>query len=502
MKTLPNFKHINRYKSVVLLSLFVGLLFSFCSKNPDIGTRLNEDEPGIYEYLLSNPDQYSEFAKLIELTNSVDLVRGLKNLTYLLPNNTAMRQYYKEKKVNSLADFTDDFRQSLLRNHIIPSIQKTQDIYLGALQDTNALGDYLKTEFDGTDILLNQTSKILTRNIEVAGNFIQAIDNVLDPVTKDIYTVISENASYSIFAEALQLTGLSDTLLKITVPYLVKNVRTRFTLLAVPDTTYNRFGIQDVNDLIDWCGESSADLTSKEHPLYKYLGYHCLAGTFYLNYFMDESKYYTISQVNSISMSVTDDYKINSDQATNKYTGFHIPESNISAKNGVIHAINNLLPLPEFQEFIFETTDYFEIKQGLFYRKDQKEWIDGQNSFSKIKFNSDKLQYFGISAPLDGYLNGDYLFLPNFRWIEITTPEIPAGHYKISSKLGFTFTETFTKTNIYIDGKYIIELTSNQQITDFGEVNWSASGEHLIKIECPDLGTMAWDYLLFTPIPE
>jgi uncharacterized surface protein with fasciclin (FAS1) repeats len=433
----------------------------------------------------------------------VDLLKGNKNLTFLIPDNTAMREYYKEKKVTSLADIPDDFRQKLLRNHIIPSVQKTSDIYLGALQDTNALGDYLETEFSGSDILLNRSSKIITRNIEIANNWIQVIDKVLEPVTKDIYTVISEDPGYSIFSEGLRLTGLKDTLKMITYPYKAKNVRTRFTLLAVPDTTYYRFGIRNVNDLIDWCGESSSDdLASREHPFYKYIEYHCLAGTWYLNYFMNESRYYAISQVNSIAMNVTDDYKINPDNVTNKYTGFFIPLSNISAKNGVIHAVNNLLPLPELQEFIFETTDYFEIKQGLYYRKDKKEWFDGENSFSKIKFMSDKLQYVGISTPSENYLNGDYLLLPKFKWIELTTPEIPAGHYKIGSKMWFTFAGAFPKVNVYIDGEYIKELTENQQIADIGDVNWGAPGEHRIKIECPDLGTMSWDYLVFTPIKE
>lgn len=503
MKTPIIFKFFNHYKPVVLGSLFIGLLFSFCSKQPDIGTRLNEDDPSVYDYLKSNSDQYSEFAKLIEITKTVDLLKGLKNLTILLPNNAAMLEYYKEKKVNSLEDLPDAFRQSLLRNHILPTMQKTTDIYLGALQDTNALGDYLESGFSGSDIVLNETAKITTRNLSVAGNMIQVIDQVLEPLAKDIYTVISEDPSYSIFTEGLQLTGLKDTLQKITVPYVAKNVRTRFTVLAVADTTYNRFGIQDVNDLIAWCGESSTEnLDSKEHPFYKYIEYHCLAGTFYLNFFMDESNYNAISQVNSIFMSVTNDYKINPDSVTNKYTGFHISESNIPAKNGVIHAVNNLLPIPELQEFIFETTDYFEIKQGAFYRKDQMQWIDGQNSFSKIKFLSDRLEYFGVSAPSDGYLNGDYLNLPNFKWIEITTPIIPAGRYKVSSGIRFKFVETFPSVLVYIDDKYTTDITTNQEIIDFGEVNWNESGEHRIRISCPDGGTMSWDYLVFTPIQE
>jgi uncharacterized surface protein with fasciclin (FAS1) repeats len=503
MKTPTIFKFLNGYRPLVLGSLLIGLLFSFCSEDKDIGTRLNEDDPSVYDYLKTNSDQYSEFAKLIELTKTVDLLRGLKDLTILLPTNTAMLEYYKEKKITSLEDFPDAVRQSLLRNHILPTMQKTTDIYLGALQDTNALGDYLESGFIDGEIVLNGTAKITTRNLLVAGNLIQVIDKILEPVTKDIYTVISEDPSYSIFSEALQLTGLNDTLQKITVPYFAKNVRTRFTLLAVADTTYNRFGIQDVNDLIDWCGESTTgDYDSKMHPFYRYIEYHCLAGTYYLNYFNNESKYSAISQVNSISMAVTDDYKINLDPTTNKYTGFFIPFSNITAKNGVIHSVNNLLPLPKLQEFIFETTDYFEIKQGQFYRNGQKDWYDGVNSLSKIKFLSPKLQYNGTSSPSENYLNSDYLLLPNFKWIEIETPEIPAGSYKISSKMRFTYLETFPKVNVFIDDVFRVELTDNLQVMDFGSVKWTTSDTHRIKIECPDLGNMTWDYIVFTPIQD
>jgi uncharacterized surface protein with fasciclin (FAS1) repeats len=503
MKTRPFLKPIHCNKLVILFLIVIGLLLSYCSKEPAVGTRLNEDDPGVYEYLLSNPDQYSEFAHLIEKTNSVNLLKGLKKITYLVPNNAAMRAYYKEKKVSSLSDFTDDFRQIMLRNHIVPSFQKTKDIYLGALQDTNALGDYLKTDFNGSDIILNSNAKIITQDILVAENIIQVIDHVIDPETKDIFSLLSENPAFSIFSEGLELTGIKDTLQSITYPYRSKNIRTRYTLLAVADTTYNRFGIYSTNDLINWCGKGTTDnYESKENPFYRYIQYHCLAGTFYLNNFMDKTQYYSISQVNSIAMEVTNDYKINPDVATNKYTGFFIPSSNIPAKNGVIHVINNLLPIPEFQEFIFETTDYPEFRNASFYHKSQSLWVDGQNSFSKIKFLSTRFEYFGTSQPSEAYLNGDYLLLTSFKWVELTTPEIPAGHYRISSRMGFTFTGAFPSIKVYIDDEYMTELTENQQIQNLGEVTWPTSGEHRIKIESSELGNMTWDYIVFTPLKE
>jgi hypothetical protein len=217
---------------------------------------------------------------------------------------------------------------------------------------------------------------------------------------------------------------------------------------------------------------------------------------------MDKTQYYSISQVNSIAMEVTNDYKLNPDVATNKYTGFFIPLSNIPAKNGVIHAINNLLPIPEFQEFIFETTDYPEFRNASFYHKSQSLWVDGQNSFSKIKFLSTRFEYFGTSQPSETYLNGDYLLLTSFKWVELTTPEIPAGHYRISSRMGFTFTGAFPSIKVYIDDEYLTELTENQQIQNLGEVTWHTSGEHRIKIESSELGNMTWDYIVFTPLKE
>ena len=59
----------------------------------------------------------------------------------------------------------------------------------------------------------------------------------------DIFTAVSSDPSYSIFAEGLSLTGLKDTLQIITFPYGNKVARTRFTLLAVADTIYQRYGI-------------------------------------------------------------------------------------------------------------------------------------------------------------------------------------------------------------------------------------------------------------------
>ena len=57
--------HIS-YKSIVFFSLTIGLLFSQCARDPLIWKELPKEQVAT-EYIASNPDQFSEFAKLIRV---------------------------------------------------------------------------------------------------------------------------------------------------------------------------------------------------------------------------------------------------------------------------------------------------------------------------------------------------------------------------------------------------------------------------------------------------
>jgi len=495
-------------KSLVLLS-FTCLFFTFCAKEVQYW-ELTSDRQGAAEYVAYHPDQYGEFAKLIELTGFTGILNLRGPYTVMVPTNEAMLEYYKEKNVTSLMDFTDAFRQSLIRNHIFGSLQETRDMFVGAVRDTNALGDYLESEFKEADIYLNKTAKIIKHDLPVANGYIHVIDKVLDPVTKDIYTIISADPAYRIFSEGLRLTGIKDTLQLIFIPYGRKTTRNRFTVFAVPDTIYQRYGIRNVNDLITWCGASPDSLTSKMNSFYSYIEYHCLNGTFYLNYFWTRNLT-VLSAENNISMTIDNqDYKINLDTITKKYTGFIIPACNIPAKNGVIHTVNDLLPVfyPKPKAFYFETTDYPDLKQGDYYHKYYMKWYDGQNSFEKIKFQGDYLQYYHISDPIGHggiLMDCDCLSMAGDWWIEITTPKITKGCYRISSNI-WNGDPNYPCFAVYIDGRKISEINATLSIGGsymyLGEINWANSGEHKIKLVSTVAGRLFWDSVIFTPITD
>jgi len=70
-----------------------------------------------------------------------------------------MFDYYSFKGVGGLGDFSESFLEELCRNHFIDNFIGTGDIGLGALAYINGNGDYLSSEFDGSDILISKTQK-------------------------------------------------------------------------------------------------------------------------------------------------------------------------------------------------------------------------------------------------------------------------------------------------------------------------------------------------------
>ena len=112
---------------------------------------------------------------------------------------------------------------------------------------------------------------------------IHAIDKVLNPIEDDVYTILQNTEGYSIFTDGLEMTGLMDTLKIIRFLYGSGYARTRFTILAVPDTLYQQNGINSVEDLINTYTDEPDSITQLQNDFYRYMEYHCLGGTYYLS---------------------------------------------------------------------------------------------------------------------------------------------------------------------------------------------------------------------------
>lgn len=478
--------------------LFMTLFLVGCYEEPVLWNVKSEDQV-IAEYVASN-EQTTEFAKILDATGLSSLLSVRGPFTLFLPTDQAMQEYYTLKGVSSYLDFTDpEFLENLVRNHLIPMKIETGDFGLGAIREVNALGDYLITELDTTGIYLNKHSKIIDMDIPAANGVIHLVEDVIDPVTVSVFDVVANNPSYSLFAEGLRRTKLRDTLQLVTFPYGTKTARTRFTLLAVADTTYNRYGITTIDELISYFTDAPDSVEYLENGFYRYMEYHCLNETYFLNTF-ETQVYPILSYDNSVSVRIEDDYKLNYNNATKQYTGFFIEESNYPAKNGTVHTLNDILPVfePEPVSFVLETTDYFDLKQGDYYDKYYMRWFDGQNTFQYIKWEGDYMLYYFKDHDTGKLLNDDCLSMSGWWWVEITTRKIMKGKYKLTSNLW----SGQISYAVYVDGvnTAVIKFADPAETTSCGEFDWTTTERHTIKVVALSPGMLFWDTLIFTVI--
>ena len=363
------------------------------------------------------------------------------------------------------------------------------------------MGDFIVTEFLGSDIILNKRSKIIKRDIQASNGVIHHIDKVLDPITKSVYEVLEGNPSYSIFTEGIKRTNLKDTLQVINFMYGSKPARTRFTILAIADTTFNRFGINSINDLIAKYTNAPDSITYMDNGFYRYMEYHCLANTYYLSDLnLATSLYPILSYDNNVSITVDTDYKINMDPLSKVYTAFVIDQCNNPGKNGTIHTVAGLLPViqPTPTALVWETTDHFDLKQGDYYDKYYARWFDGQNTFANIKWEGDYLLYYFKDHDTGKVLNDDCLSMNGWWWCQVTTPKIMKGKYRITSNLW----SGQINYAVYVDGvnTALIKSSDPAESTTWAEVDWTTTAPHTFKVVATSPGLLFWDTMIFTPI--
>ena len=496
----------SKLSSIVFkLGLFsaIALSLTFCTDKPVLWN-VDSTNQVASEYI-NNHAEFSEFAKLIKM-NGLEPLLGIRGpYTVMLPNNDAMFAFYKENGKNSLEEFDLSFLKALIGNHLITNEISAGDVGLGAIRDTNAIGDYLVTEFQGADIVLNKKSKIIDRDIRLANGFAHVVDRVIEPVTKDVYTIVAEDPSFKIFAEGLRITGIKDTLQEIHIAYGKRTARTRFTLLAVPDSIYQRNGIHNVNDLIQWTGANPDSVSYLNNEFYRYIEYHCLNGTHYLNTF-ESTLYPILSSDNNVSLTIDTDYKINYVPKTKEYTSFNIPSSNVPAKNGSIHAINGLLPVidPEPTTIIFETTDFFDFKQGDYYQKYYARFSDGKNAFANIHWVGDYMQYHFKVKGGSGLKNEDCLQMIGWFSLSVTFPKVMKGKWEVS--IYQPTWEDVTSCKVYLDDVMTNTLYLGPRtggpggLQKIAEVDWKTTTQHTVRLENFSYGMVFWDYIQFKPM--
>lgn len=488
------------YKIIVgksLVLFFFLMFFAACEPEPRV-LPPKSDQLVISDFVASDKEKYSEFAKLLESSGLDGFLAIRGPYTLFLPTNEAMEAFYRAKNIGAITDLSTDDQKKLVYNHLILGELNANDIGLGAIRELNALGDKLATEFVGSNTVINKVATITKRNIRAANGFVHEIDHVLEPITINVFDLIKSDPAYSLFTQGLELTGIKDTLLVEEYPWGTRMARTYFTILAVPDTIFNRYGIMNINDMINYFTDEPGKITELDNGFYQYIEYHCLNGA---HYFTDLSTklYPILSFNNNVLVSIEDDYKLNKNTLEDTYTGFLVEHSNVPARNGVLHAVNDLLPVstPEPTRIIFDTCEQLELINGDFYMKHYKKFYDGQNDFKNIKFEGDYLQYYYKDHNAPVQLNFDGLQMIGLWWVEVTTPKVMKGKYAIS---GYVWGGRVC--DVYVDGVRVYTLLSDGSYdrATWAEIELTETREIKVRMVAKSYSTIFWDTIELNPI--
>jgi len=97
MKNNKLFVSIYRYKTVILSLLISWFIYSSCTEEPQLWKVDSQDQVA-KDYIKSTPE-FSEFAKLVEMTGMEALLGIRGPYTIMLPNHDSLFAYNKAKGI-------------------------------------------------------------------------------------------------------------------------------------------------------------------------------------------------------------------------------------------------------------------------------------------------------------------------------------------------------------------------------------------------------------------
>lgn len=427
--------------------LFIMIGFIACKKE-EFKTSTTSDV-NISDYLSQRPEQFSEFSKILQLTENEGFLAAYGTYTLFAPNNAAIAAFLTSKGKASVNDVAIADLKDMVKMHLVRDTIASVLFNDGKLRTRTMYGQYLITgaqNINGsTFITINRQANVKQADIRVGNGIIHVVDNVLSPAKLTLAEMISQNDDFSIFEEALRETGLYDSL----------NVLPG----TKPDTAYHTVLVEsnDVLRAMDPKITSFAALKEKysdtgnpkltSDSLYLFMAYHILPGLKYIPDIFKASSHTTLSPLDVVTAKLKGTTLLINDDTFNgiheQGAAINRPASDLTAANGVLHVMSNpyaikvRFPIPVY----WEVTDQpeFTSLNGIFRvsNKSSKKFNPGE--LQDINWEQGSAQYIVAPEARKFYVyNDDYLQFGSLRtnvvansWIEFKTPLLVKGRYKV-----------------------------------------------------------------------
>jgi uncharacterized surface protein with fasciclin (FAS1) repeats len=519
-------------KGIILFSLFASLSILFsCERKPIEAGFEDMINLTIYDYIVQNKEQYSSFLSILE-KGGLDKTLSAYNpngidYTLFLPDNAAIDRFISQNNAfNSLNDLLNntEYVQAFSRYHVVNMGIMTNDFPFGALPEYTLSGDLLTVGFiiepDTSYYMINNQAAVIKPNIEVSNGYVHVVQSALTPLTFTTYDWLTQNPGYTIFREALEATGLKDTL-DLNLKTDTRRIRPS-TLLVEHDSIFAKKNIRSFQDLAGFISPNSSNYKSRANPLYNFMAYHILEGSLFLDDFEGvATNFNTYSDiplnVNGLGIDIAinkgrEVFKINvnakGDTTLIDYVGILYDASNLITQTGSIHFINQVMrqfpPVRAIRNYEFwEETLFSQLR-----RESGSYQIKDPTQLSRITWTGADLFFIKTDDPDEMAWNKDYIFINGDFRITYVIPKIVQGKYRVF--LGaHSNSQSNALVEVFIDGRKVgglIDLTTGGSASNpyarknVGAVEFLQFQDHSVEIVSLIPGAFRWDYLRFEPI--
>ena len=294
------------------------------------------------QFLEERPELFSDFVEILKRTPYFSMLStygtyssaGLLKYTVFAPTNDGIQNYMRRMGYSTIESIPLATCDTLARTHIIKKgAFFTTDVDEGAMPELNMDDSYIVLSSD-SDVnnnnkiiyYINKTARIVERDDSVINGVVHVLNNTISSSSLLLPDKIAEDSTLTIFAEALKLTGMCDSLMKYldesyscgddsvntgtmerctsgsqtyTRTFWVGKRYFKYTAFVEPDSVFNKQGITNIDELIAYakniydqtypndaglyddapgCKHNGSDcmLKNRKNPLNRFVSYHLL----------------------------------------------------------------------------------------------------------------------------------------------------------------------------------------------------------------------------------
>ena len=322
-------KTIKQFFWAALLSCGITVGMTSCVDNDDDVpmNRYTAEKMTAAQFLTENESRVGDFITLLKRTSYFAMLSTYGDYTVFAPNNEAFAKYMATNSYNSIDEIPLAVCDTLARTHIIKTkAYFTTDISEGSLGMNMAetfIELSINTDAENNNAVVhfaNKVARMVEYDDSVTNGVVHIVNNIIPRTSDKLPDVIKADSTVTIFAEALFMTGLADSLMA----YEDKNypewgadkasqdsaytwnlslkckaegndpiqwVQKRyfkFTAFIEPDSIYKKFGINNVSDLEAYAkkiydavypedaGLYDKDYRNRKNPLNRFISYHLI----------------------------------------------------------------------------------------------------------------------------------------------------------------------------------------------------------------------------------